>query len=98
MRLRGSTLLDEDDAARMDARIDAAARARQLYQAMDRLPKSERTILELVAIDELSLKEAAAAAGMHPTTARVRLHRARRKLRTELEAAAPQQAPNEEDR
>lgn len=98
MRLRGSALLDEDDAARMDARIDAAARARQLYQAMDRLPKSERTILELVAIDELSLKEAAAAAGMHPTTARVRLHRARRKLRTELEAAAPQQTPNEEDR
>jgi RNA polymerase sigma-70 factor (ECF subfamily) len=55
---------------------------------MDRLPASERTVLELVAIDELSLKEAAAAAGMHPTTARVRLHRARRKLRSELEVAA----------
>jgi RNA polymerase sigma factor (sigma-70 family) len=95
-RLRGSALLDEDDAARLDARIDAAARSRQLYRAMDRLPESERTILELVAIDELSLKEAAAAAGMHPATARVRLHRARRKLRTELQTAA-RQTPNKED-
>lgn len=97
VRLRGSALLDEDDAARMDTRIDAEARSRQLYWAMDRLPESERTILELVAIDELGLKEAAAAAGMHPTTARVRLHRARRKLRTELEAAT-RQTSNEEDR
>jgi RNA polymerase sigma-70 factor (ECF subfamily) len=95
-RLRGSALLDEDDAARLDARIDAAARSRQLYRAMDRLPRSERTILELVAIDELSLEEAAAAAGMHSATARVRLHRARRKLRTELETAATSQTPNEE--
>lgn len=87
-RLRGGALLDEDDAARLDERIDAAARSRQLYRAMDRLPRRERTILELVAIDELSLKEAAAAAGMHPATARVRLHRARRKLRTELETTA----------
>jgi len=96
-RLRGSALLDEDDAARLDARIDAAARSRQLYQAMDRLPRSERTILELVALDELGLKEAAAAAGMHPATARVRLHRARRKLRTELEAAATQQLSTKEN-
>jgi len=96
-RLRGSALLDEDDATRLDERIDAAARSRQLYRAMDRLPRRERTILELVAIDELSLKEAAAAAGMHAATARVRLHRARRKLRTELETAATQQTPIKED-
>jgi len=86
-RVRGSALLDEDDAARLDARIDAAAGSRDLYAAMDRLPDGERAVLELVAIDELSLSEAAAAAGVRPVTARVRLHRARRKLRTELEAA-----------
>jgi RNA polymerase sigma-70 factor (ECF subfamily) len=45
-------------------------------------------VLELVALDELSLTEAAAAAGVRPVTARVRLHRARRKLRAELEAAS----------
>jgi RNA polymerase sigma factor (sigma-70 family) len=97
-RLRGSALLDEDDAARLDARIDAAARSRQLYGAMEGLPKGERTILELVAIDELSLKEAAAAAGVRPVTARVRLHRARQKLRAELEAAAMESTQNKEDR
>jgi RNA polymerase sigma-70 factor (ECF subfamily) len=95
-RLRGSTLLDEDDAARLDARIDAAARSRDLYAAMGRLPKGERAVLELVAIDELSLTEAAAAAGIRPVTARVRLHRARRKLRTELDAAAVEPPPIKE--
>lgn len=94
--LRGSTLLDEDDAARMDARIDAASRSRELYAAMDRLPEGERAVLELVAIDELSLAEAAGAAGLRPVTARVRLHRARRKLRAELDAAATPDTPNEE--
>jgi RNA polymerase sigma factor (sigma-70 family) len=87
-RLRASTLLEEDDGARIDARIDAAAKLRDLYRAMDRLSESERAILELVALDELSLTEAAAAARVRPVTARVRLHRARRKLRAELEAAA----------
>jgi len=96
-RLRGSALLDEEDAAQLDARIDAAARSRELYQAMDRLPEGERTVLELVAIDELSLKEAAALAGVRPVTARVRLHRARQKLRSELEAAADDPNPNKED-
>ncbi|HVY78234.1 MAG TPA: sigma-70 family RNA polymerase sigma factor [Solirubrobacterales bacterium] len=85
-RWRGSALLDSDDAARIDARIDAASRARELYAAMDRLPEAERAVLELVALDELTVAEAAAAAGLRPVTARVRLHRARRKLRAELGA------------
>jgi RNA polymerase sigma-70 factor (ECF subfamily) len=97
-RLRGSALLDEDDATRLDARIDAAARSRELYAAMDRLPRGERAVLELVAIDELSLGEAAAAAGVRPVTARVRLHRARRKLRTELDALATEPNPTMEDK
>lgn len=95
--LRGSTLLDEDDAVRLDARIDATASSRELYAAMDGLPEAERAVLELVAIDELTVAEAAAAVGVRPGTARVRLHRARRKLRTELEAAATQPTPNKED-
>jgi RNA polymerase sigma factor (sigma-70 family) len=97
-RLRGSALLDQEDAARWDARIDAASRSRDLYQAMDRLPDGERAVLELVALDELSLAESAAAAGVRPVTARVRLHRARRRLRAELEAAADQPNPRKEDR
>ena len=97
-RFRGSALLDEEDAARMDARIDAAAQSRRLYLAMDRLSEDERAVMELVAIDELTVAEAATAAGVRPVTARVRLHRARRKLRAELEAAASHSNPRKEDR
>lgn len=97
-RLRGSALLDEDDAARLDERIDATARSRELYEAIDRLPEAERAVLELVAIDELSLTEAAAAVGVRPVTARVRLHRARRRLRAALEAAQPNPDRDQEDR
>jgi RNA polymerase sigma factor (sigma-70 family) len=97
-RLRGSALLDAEDATRIDARIDAAAQSRHLYEAMDRLPEAERAVLELVALDELTVAEAAAAAGVRPVTARVRLHRARRKLRAELEAAATEPTASKEDR
>jgi RNA polymerase sigma-70 factor (ECF subfamily) len=97
-RLRASALLDEDDAAQIEARIEAAAKLRRLYEAMDRLAEPERAVLELVAIDELSLTEAAAAAGVRPVTARVRLHRARRKLRAELEAASIEPNINEGDK
>ena len=83
----GRTLLDTDDAARIEARLDAEARSRELYAAMDRLPAGERMVLELVALDDLSVAEAAAAVGVRPATARVRLFRARRKLRAELGAA-----------
>jgi RNA polymerase sigma-70 factor, ECF subfamily len=97
-RLRTSALLDEADAAQIEARIEAAAKLRQLYEAMDCLSESERAVLELVAIDELSLTEAAAAAGVRPVTARVLLHRARRKLRPELEAASTEPTVNKGDR
>jgi RNA polymerase sigma-70 factor (ECF subfamily) len=97
-RLRASALLDEDDAAQIEARIEAAAKLRRLYEAMDRLSGSERAVLELVAIDELSLTEAAAAAGVRPVTARVLLHRARRKLRPELEATSTEPTVEKGDR
>jgi RNA polymerase sigma-70 factor (ECF subfamily) len=97
-RLRGGPLLDEEDAASMDARIDAASQSRRLYEAMDRLSEGERAVMELVALDELTVAEAAVAAGVRPVTARVRLHRARRKLRAELEAAPTQPNQTKEDR
>lgn len=55
-------------------------------------------MLELVALDELTVAEAAAVAGLRPVTARVRLHRARRKLRAELEAANEPPSRKEERR
>ena len=96
-RLRGSALLDVEEAARIERRIDAAARSRRLYEALDRLGDDERAVLELVAIDELTVAEAAAAVGVRPVTARVRLHRARRKVRDELEAAQIPKSTDKEE-
>lgn len=83
-RVDGRRLLGEDDVERMQERIDAAASARALFAAVARLPDGERAVLELVALDELSVAEAAAVLGIRPVTARVRLHRARGVLRRQL--------------
>lgn len=76
----GSELLDNDDLTRIHERLDAQAGARALYEQLESIPESERAVLELVALDELSVTEAADALGISTVTARVRLHRARRRL------------------
>jgi RNA polymerase sigma factor (sigma-70 family) len=76
----GSELLDNSDLTRIHERLDAQASARALYEQLASVPESERAVLELVALDELSVTEAAAALGISAVTARVRLHRARRRL------------------
>jgi RNA polymerase sigma factor (sigma-70 family) len=90
MRFAGHRLLDEDDFERMAERIDAQAAARELYPAIANLPEGERTILELVAIDGLSVAQAASVAGVRPATARVRLYRARRAVRSHMQAGTPE--------
>ena len=83
-RLEGRRLLADDDVERMQERIDAAARSRALFAAVAKLPEGERAVLELVALDDLSVTEAAAVLGLRPVTARVRLHRARGALRRQV--------------
>jgi RNA polymerase sigma-70 factor (ECF subfamily) len=83
-QVAGRRLLDADDIARMHDRIDAAARARELYAALAGLPEGERAVFELTALDGVSPGEAAAVLGIRPVTARVRLHRARATLRGQL--------------
>jgi RNA polymerase sigma factor (sigma-70 family) len=82
----GRRLLDEDDITRLEERIDAESAARRLLQALPGLPENQRAIIELVAVDGLSLKDAAAALSISPGTARVRMYRARRAARDALEA------------
>jgi RNA polymerase sigma factor (sigma-70 family) len=79
--VRGRELVAEDDLVALHARIDAQESARSLYRELDRLSESERAVLELVALDGLDVREAAAVLGISGVTARVRLHRARRALR-----------------
>lgn len=80
----GRALLDPDDYARVEEGIDAAARLRQTFLAMDALPEQDRKILELVAVDELTTGQAAHALGISPVAARVRVSRARNRLRASL--------------
>jgi RNA polymerase sigma factor (sigma-70 family) len=82
--IAGSALLDGEDVTDILARIDAAASARDLYRAMNALSECERAVLELVAVDQLPVTEAADALGIGKVTARVRLHRARRRMKESL--------------
>jgi RNA polymerase sigma-70 factor (ECF subfamily) len=91
-RIDGRALLDDDDVARLQERIDAEAQARELHQALVALPDRERAVFELVALDGLSPSEAAVALRISAVAARVRLHRARSAMRKKL-AAAPDDTP-----
>jgi RNA polymerase sigma-70 factor, ECF subfamily len=86
-RLAGRSLLDADDYARVEERIDAATALRRAYEAMQQLPDQDRRLLELVAVDGLSTGGAANALGIKAVATRVRLVRARARLRARLDAA-----------
>jgi len=79
-RVVGRLLLDDDGATRIDERLDAEAQGRRLHEAIACLPEGQRAVLELVAVDQLSVAEAACALGISPLSARVRLHRARGRM------------------
>jgi RNA polymerase sigma-70 factor (ECF subfamily) len=78
----GRRLLDADDVERLMEKIDAFRQVRELHEELQALPEGERAVLELVSVDGLTVAEAAAALGIRPVTARVRLHRARQALRS----------------
>ena len=86
-RLAGRSLLDADDYARVEERIDAATALRRAYEAMHQLPDQDRRLLELVAVDGLSTGEAANVLGITAVATRVRLVRTRARLRARLDAA-----------
>jgi len=87
-RLAGRLLLDANDYARVEERIDAASRARMLYAALGKLREADRRLLELVAVDGLTPAQAAQALGISAVTARVRLMRSRARLQAAMTAAA----------
>ena len=97
-RLRGRDLLDNDDVARIETAIDAAQALATLAPALAALPADQSEVLHLVA-DGLSPTEAARELGISPNAARIRLSRARSRVRTHLAAdalypaAEPMEAP-----
>lgn len=84
-RLAGRIVLDNDDYARLEGEIDAAAIAPEVRAALARLPVGERAVMELVALDGLTPAQAADVLGLRPAAARMRLARARRKMRGAFE-------------
>ncbi|MGW1617493.1 RNA polymerase sigma factor [Streptomyces sp. NPDC002285] len=92
-RIAGRRLLDGDDIARLEERIDSEREGRALLARIAALPASQRAVLELVAVDGLTVAEAATALGISTVAARVRVHRARRALKDVPETAVPESAP-----
>ena len=78
----GRRLLDANDVDRLMEKIDAFRQVRKLLVELRALPEGERAVLELVSVDGLSVAEAAAVLNIGQVAARVRLHRARRALRS----------------
>jgi RNA polymerase sigma-70 factor, ECF subfamily len=83
----------------VEAAIDAARQAPHVQAALRAMSASDRKVLELVAYAQLSPSEAALALGISPNAARLRLARARKRLRERLLSAEPPAglaAPNTE--
>ena len=88
-RIDARELLDDEATDRIVARIDSERAARGIYRSLADLPQRQRAVVELVAVDELSLAEAAMALGISPGNARVLYHRARRRLAHALQQPLP---------
>jgi RNA polymerase sigma factor (sigma-70 family) len=80
-RLAGRRDLESDQVEEMLDRIDAERAGRDLVTGLGMLPDRDRALVELVDIAGLAPKEAAAALGVTPGAVRMRLMRARARLR-----------------
>ncbi len=80
-RLAARRDLGPDEVDELLERIDAERAARGLLAELSRLPERDRAVIDLVDIAGLPPKEAAAALGLTPGTVRMRLMRARARLR-----------------
>jgi RNA polymerase sigma-70 factor (ECF subfamily) len=79
--------LDDDDVDRIDAAICAAQLTGDMSEALSAIPPGEREMLRLVASGRTQA-QAAAQLGISPGAGRVRLTRARRRLRHHINADA----------
>ena len=88
-RLAGRRDLDPDQIEELLDRIDAERAGRDLVSGLATLAERDRAVVELVDIAGLRPKEAATALGLTPGTARMRLMRARARLRRQVGQAGP---------
>ena len=78
-------MLAHDELEDLAARIDAQRDGRELLARAQALSPVERDTLELVDLVGLAPKEAAGVLGVSPNVLRVRLFRARSRLRKEMQ-------------
>jgi len=95
-RVSGQRLLTDDEIGQLEARIDAERLAPELREAIARVPAAEREAFELIVGDGLSAAQAAEALGISAVAARVRLSRARGRLRAALASPPAEQPPDPE--
>ena len=86
--LSGRELLSEGDYTWLEDKIDAARTGATAEGMLSKLSASERAVVELVDLEGLSTVEASEALCIRPATARMRLTRARRKLRHMLNSGS----------
>lgn len=84
LRVSGQRLLGVDDVVRLEERIDAERLADEVRRAIARLPRGERAVFELVAREGLTAGQVGEVLGISAAAVRVRLSRARAKLRVDL--------------
>ncbi|MBB6570244.1 RNA polymerase sigma factor [Kribbella sandramycini] len=80
-RLAGRRPIDIDEAAELVVRIDAERAGRVLFERLASLSAADREVVELVDLIGLAPSEAAAALQVSPGALRIRLFRARQRLR-----------------
>lgn len=81
VRIEGRRLLDEEDVATLEDRIDAERLAQRVLGNLSALTTRERELVELVDLAGLTPAEAAATLHIPAGVARVRLHRAHTRLK-----------------
>jgi RNA polymerase sigma-70 factor (ECF subfamily) len=67
-----------------EAQLAARELTPGLREALERLPAAQRQAVELLYVEQVSVAEAAARAGVSPTALKVRAHRGSRALRAAL--------------
>jgi RNA polymerase sigma-70 factor (ECF subfamily) len=87
-RDRLSERLRADLVIQLSARSEQPPAGTVLVEALNRLSEDDREVLRLAVWEQLDSTEVARVLGVSAVTARGRLHRARRRLRRELEGGA----------
>jgi RNA polymerase sigma-70 factor (ECF subfamily) len=86
LRLAGRRDLESDQLEELLERIDAERAGRDLITGLGLLPDADRALVELVDLAGLRPKEAATVLGLTPGAVRMRLMRARARLRKHVNA------------